>query len=162
MRADLRGNRLLVGSRRLLEDFGIAIPPQVLDSTYTMRRHGETVLNVGIDDRFIGLIGVADAAHHGASHVVRVVGRRRGAVRRLLPARGARRHHRPAVERDLRGVDRARHLQRVSRQLVSAEGKKGSVHVERRHPLTAEHEGVRMFKFVNEETFKSMKVPETT
>ena len=33
---------------------------------------------------------------------------------------------------------------------------------QRRYALTAEHEGTRMFKFVSEATYTSMKVPEAS
>jgi hypothetical protein len=38
---------------------------------------------------------------------------------------------------------------------------KGSARAsQRRYALTAEHDGVRMFKFVSEATYNAMKVPE--
>jgi cation-transporting P-type ATPase C len=46
MRADMHGDRLLVGSRRLLEDFGLVVPARALAATESMRNHGETVLYV--------------------------------------------------------------------------------------------------------------------
>jgi cation-transporting P-type ATPase C len=60
MRADVRGNRILVGSRRLLDDFGLAVPSDTEERVDELREQGETVLYVGVNDRFAGLIAVAD------------------------------------------------------------------------------------------------------
>jgi manganese/zinc-transporting P-type ATPase C len=60
MRADMRGNRILVGSRRLLDDFELLVPLDMDDKARELREHGESVLYVGVNDRFVGLIGVAD------------------------------------------------------------------------------------------------------
>jgi cation-transporting P-type ATPase C len=99
MRADMRGNRLLVGSRRLLEDFGLVIPPEAMEATQTMRQHGETVLYVGVGSRFIGLIGVADVIRPEARHLLRaleVVG-----VERVVMLTGDTADTAQAVARDL-------------------------------------------------------------
>jgi cation-transporting P-type ATPase C len=60
MRADVRGNRILVGSRRLLEDFGLIVPDNSDERVGELREQGESVLYVGVNDKFVGLIGVAD------------------------------------------------------------------------------------------------------
>ena len=99
MRADMRGNRLLVGSRRLLEEFGLAIPPEALDSTATMRQHGETVLYVGIGDRFIGLIGVADVIRPEARQLLRALAE--VGVPRVIMLTGDTAETADAVARDL-------------------------------------------------------------
>jgi manganese/zinc-transporting P-type ATPase C len=99
MRADMHDNRLLVGSRRLLEDFGLTIPHETLQAADAMRQHGETVLYVGIDDRFIGLIGVADVIRPEARQLLRaldVVG-----VRRVIMLTGDSPETAEAVARDL-------------------------------------------------------------
>ena len=99
MRADMRGNRLLVGSRRLLEEFGLAIPAHAQDATDAMRQHGETVLYVGIDDRFIGLIGVADVIRPEARQLLRAL---EGVnVRRVIMLTGDSSETAYAVARDL-------------------------------------------------------------
>jgi manganese/zinc-transporting P-type ATPase C len=99
MRADMRGNRLLVGSLRLLEDFGLVIPPEAVEATQTMRQHGETVLYVGVGSRFIGLIGVADVIRPEARHLLRaleVIG-----VERVVMLTGDTADTAQAVARDL-------------------------------------------------------------
>jgi cation-transporting P-type ATPase C len=60
MRADIRHNRILVGSRRLLDDFGLTVPDDTDERVHLMREQGETVLYVGVNNKFVGLIGVAD------------------------------------------------------------------------------------------------------
>jgi manganese/zinc-transporting P-type ATPase C len=60
MRADMRGNRILVGSRRLMDDFGLDVPAGTEEKVADLRANGETVLYVAVNERFIGLIGVAD------------------------------------------------------------------------------------------------------
>jgi cation-transporting P-type ATPase C len=99
MRADMHGNRLLVGSRRLLEEFGLSIPRQALDATDTMRQHGEMVLYVGIDDRFIGLIGVADVIRPEARALLRAL--EAVGVRRVIMLTGDSTETADAVAREL-------------------------------------------------------------
>jgi cation-transporting P-type ATPase C len=60
MRADVRGNRILIGSRRLLDDFGLVVPSDTAERVGELRDQGETVLYVGVNDRFAGVIAVAD------------------------------------------------------------------------------------------------------
>jgi cation-transporting P-type ATPase C len=90
---------LLVGSRRLLEEFGLSIPRQALDATDTMRQHGEMVLYVGIDDRFIGLIGVADVIRPEARDLLRAL--EAVGVRRVIMLTGDSTETADAVAREL-------------------------------------------------------------
>ncbi|HEX6463093.1 MAG TPA: cation-translocating P-type ATPase, partial [Vicinamibacterales bacterium] len=99
MRADMRGNRLLVGSRRLLQEFGITIPAETQDATQSMREHGETVLYVGIGDRFIGLIGVSDIIRPEARELLPAL--RRIGVRRIIMLTGDSADTAAAVAREL-------------------------------------------------------------
>jgi hypothetical protein len=46
----------------------------------------------------------------------------------------------------------------LSKQVFSKAGAKGGV--QKRYALVAEAEGTKMFKFVSEQTFKSLDVPE--
>jgi cation-transporting P-type ATPase C len=99
MRADMHGNRLLVGSRRLLEEFGLRVPPEAQDAMQTMREHGETVLYVGIDNRFIGLIGVADVIRPEARLLLPALDR--VGVQRIIMLTGDSADTAAAVGRDL-------------------------------------------------------------
>jgi cation-transporting P-type ATPase C len=68
-------------------------------ATLTMRQHGETVLYVGIGDRFIGLIGVADVIRPGARQLLRALGA--VGVRRVIMLTGDAAETADAVARDL-------------------------------------------------------------
>lgn len=73
MRADMRGNRILVGSRRLLEEFGVAIAAGTDHKVAELRQNGETVLYVAVNERFIGLIGVADLIRSEAQSALKAL-----------------------------------------------------------------------------------------
>jgi cation-transporting P-type ATPase C len=65
----------------------------------TMRQHGETVLYVGIDDRFIGLIGVADVIRPEARQLLPALDA--VGVRRIIMLTGDSAETAEAVARDL-------------------------------------------------------------
>jgi cation-transporting P-type ATPase C len=70
IRADAGDGRVLVGSRRLLKEHGIAVNG---DSQEAERRHaldGETVVYVAHGDRFIGQIGVSDRIRPDAARAL--------------------------------------------------------------------------------------------
>jgi cation-transporting P-type ATPase C len=86
MRADMRGNRILIGSRRLLGDFGLLVPDGTDDKVQDLRDNGETVLYVAVNDRFIGLIGVADLIRPEAQSALDAL--KRAGVRRTIMLTG--------------------------------------------------------------------------
>jgi cation-transporting P-type ATPase C len=86
MRADVRGNRILVGSRRLLDDFGLVVPSETDARVDELREQGETVLYVGVNNRFAGLIGVADLVRPEAQAALDAL--RRTGVRRTIMLTG--------------------------------------------------------------------------
>jgi cation-transporting P-type ATPase C len=86
MRADMRGNRILVGSRRLLGDFGLLVPDATDDKVQDLRDNGETALYVAVNDRFIGLIGVADLIRPEAQAALEAL--KRAGVRRTIMLTG--------------------------------------------------------------------------
>ena len=59
VQAQVDGARVLLGSRRLMEDVGIDPGPMAAEAE-RMRADGQTVMFVAVDDRLAGLIGVAD------------------------------------------------------------------------------------------------------
>ncbi|MGQ0464514.1 MAG: heavy metal translocating P-type ATPase [Sporichthyaceae bacterium] len=61
MRADLAGNRVLVGSPALLERDGVAVPKAAQQWVKRLRDEAKTVLCVAHDDELIGLVAVTDA-----------------------------------------------------------------------------------------------------
>ncbi len=60
MRADMGGNRILVGSERLMRDFGVPLPASLPGDLARFRQEGETVLCVAVNEAVLGLIGVND------------------------------------------------------------------------------------------------------
>jgi manganese/zinc-transporting P-type ATPase C len=86
MRADIQGNRVLVGSRRLLDEFGIEVSPQAIRMASEFSPRGETVLHVAFGQRLVGLIGVADVIRDEARQAVEAL-RARG-IRRIVMLTG--------------------------------------------------------------------------
>jgi len=60
IRADAAGTRVLVGSRRLLEDFGITVNGDSHAAERQYALQGETVVYVAHNGRFVGQVGVSD------------------------------------------------------------------------------------------------------
>jgi cation-transporting P-type ATPase C len=82
MRADMQGNRILVGSRRLLDEFGLSVPSGTDEKVQDLRDNGETVLYVAVNDRYIGLIGVSDLVRPEARSALDTL--RRTGVRTIM------------------------------------------------------------------------------
>jgi cation-transporting P-type ATPase C len=59
MRADWQGNRILVGSRALLSDFGVSVSTQASDLYAEHSARGETMMYVAHSDHLIGMIGIS-------------------------------------------------------------------------------------------------------
>jgi Cu+-exporting ATPase len=55
----VEGKNLLLGNRRLMEDFSVS-PESMAADAETMRADGQTVMFVAVDGKLAGLIGVAD------------------------------------------------------------------------------------------------------
>lgn len=70
MRADLAGNRILVGSPMLLIREGVALSDDALDWVSRLRAEAKTVLCVAYNDVPIGLVGVTDAIRAESPEVV--------------------------------------------------------------------------------------------
>jgi Cu+-exporting ATPase len=59
VKARVEGKNLLLGNRRLMEDFSVS-PESMAADAETMRADGQTVMFVAVDGKLAGLIGVAD------------------------------------------------------------------------------------------------------
>ncbi len=59
-RAHVDGSRLLIGSRRLLEAEGIALPSYAEDHATEWEADGKTAFFLAVDDNIVGLLAVAD------------------------------------------------------------------------------------------------------
>jgi cation-transporting P-type ATPase C len=86
MRADLGGNRILVGSQQLMLDFEGPLPASLPAELRRFREEGETVLCVGVNEQLIGLIGVRDLVRPEALEAVTRL--RQIGVRRILLSTG--------------------------------------------------------------------------
>jgi cation-transporting P-type ATPase C len=102
MRVDFHGNRILVGSQQLMADFGVVVPPQVVTEAQALRKHGQSVLHVGINDRLRGLIGIVDIIRPEARQLLQSL--QRAGIRRLAMLTGDSREAAEIVAQEL-GVD---------------------------------------------------------
>lgn len=82
MRADMGRNRILVGSVRLMEEFGVPLPESAPADLARFRAQGETVLCVAVNGVLIGLIGVKDVVRPEAREALAAL--RRAGVRNTL------------------------------------------------------------------------------
>jgi manganese/zinc-transporting P-type ATPase C len=67
MRADLQGNRLLVGSANLMAQYGVLVTPQAQTWVHRLRGEGATAVCLAHNDDLIGILGVSDAIRSDAS-----------------------------------------------------------------------------------------------
>jgi cation-transporting P-type ATPase C len=86
MRADLDGDRILIGSRRLMDEFEIDVPAWVSERSQVLRHQGETVLYIGVNGRLIGLLGVVDTIRPEAQRLPGLL--RTAGIRRLVMLSG--------------------------------------------------------------------------
>jgi cation-transporting P-type ATPase C len=86
MRADLQGNRLLIGSPALMDQQGVAVPATAADWVVRLRLEAKTVLCVAHNDELVGVLGVADAIRPESAAVVAAL--RELGVRRVVMLTG--------------------------------------------------------------------------
>lgn len=86
MRADMGGNRVLVGSDRLLADFAVPVPATLPADLARFRDAGEVALCVAVNERLIGVIGVKDLVRPEAHAAVAAL--RAHGIRRILVLTG--------------------------------------------------------------------------
>jgi Cu+-exporting ATPase len=67
---DLNGERALLGSERLLEDEGVAIPPETKNALPVLRRSAKTVMLVALGGRVLGVLAVTDRIRPEAGRAV--------------------------------------------------------------------------------------------
>jgi cation-transporting P-type ATPase C len=86
IRADWVGNRVLVGSRRLLEEFAVPVTAEAEALHAQYAAAGEAVMYVAHQDRLAGVIGVRDTIRPEATAALREL--RKAGVKRLLMLTG--------------------------------------------------------------------------
>ena len=70
MRADLQGNRLLVGSPSLMRQYGVALTPEAEIWVHRLRGEGATVVCLAHNEDLVGILGIADAIRPEAATVL--------------------------------------------------------------------------------------------
>ncbi len=70
MRADINGDRVLIGNRRLMDDFAVDVPEWVVARAESLRRQGETVIYIAVNGKLLGLLGVIDQIRPEARRLV--------------------------------------------------------------------------------------------
>ncbi len=60
VRAEVNGTLVRLGNRKLLEEAGIAIPPELSASLYVLEKEGATTMIVGAGSEAVGVIALAD------------------------------------------------------------------------------------------------------
>jgi cation-transporting P-type ATPase C len=86
VRADLHGNRLLVGSPRFLADDGVEMTPEAVEWLERMRVGGEIVICLAQNGSLVGLIGVTDTVRPESAQVLAEL--RALGVRRIIMLTG--------------------------------------------------------------------------
>jgi manganese/zinc-transporting P-type ATPase C len=86
MLATMNGTRILLGNAALMEQYQVPIPPEARAEAASLAALGETALYVALEDRLIGLLGVADAVRPEAMQALRAL--RRIGVERLMMITG--------------------------------------------------------------------------
>ncbi|WP_309894504.1 heavy metal translocating P-type ATPase [Archangium sp.] len=86
MRADLQGNRILVGSRRLLREHEVPVTEALDREVEAFQRSGDTAICVAVNDKAIGVVGVADTVRPEAFAAIQSL--RASGIRRILMLTG--------------------------------------------------------------------------
>jgi len=82
MRADLGGNRILVGNEQLLRQFSVALPESLPAELARYRARGDATLCVAVNGQTIGLIGIKDVLRPHAREALAAL--QRSGVRRTM------------------------------------------------------------------------------
>ncbi len=86
MRADLAGNRILVGSRRLLREHDVPVTEALNLEVEEFQRSGDTAICVAVNDKAVGVVGVADTVRPEAAAAIDAL--RASGIRRILMLTG--------------------------------------------------------------------------
>ncbi len=68
--AQIEGRQVLAGNRKLLEQKGISLPPQVLEAAQNYFTRGQTVTYIAVDNSLAGLIVLADTLREDSAPMV--------------------------------------------------------------------------------------------
>ncbi|HEY7063461.1 MAG TPA: heavy metal translocating P-type ATPase [Chloroflexota bacterium] len=82
VRADMQANRILVGSDRLLAQFGLTPPRRGSQLAARLSRKGETPLYLACNDRVLGVLGIADQLRPESAEALAAI--RAAGIRRIV------------------------------------------------------------------------------
>ncbi|AGK60327.1 copper-(or silver)-translocating P-type ATPase [Archaeoglobus sulfaticallidus PM70-1] len=68
--ASFNGNRILVGSRKLMVENGLAVDKKVEDALQKLEMEAKTAILVASNDRIVGVIGIADTLKESALEAI--------------------------------------------------------------------------------------------
>ncbi|KZS82243.1 metal-transporting ATPase [Mycobacterium kansasii] len=71
VRAQVDGQPVLVGRRKLVDEQGLLLPDQLASAAAELEEQGRTAVFVGRDDQVVGVLAVADTVKDDAADVVR-------------------------------------------------------------------------------------------
>ena len=70
VRADMQGNRVLLGSPRLMEQYDVPLPQEARDWVARLDASAESTVCLAYNDRLVGLLGVTDAVRPESRRVL--------------------------------------------------------------------------------------------
>ncbi len=105
IRGDVDGQRVTIGSRRVLTSESVRLPPETADYAEGRERDGNTVVFVAIDGELAGVISIADQIRADAAGAIAAL-RSRG-VKHFVMLTGDNRHTAERVAAEL-GIDEVR------------------------------------------------------
>ncbi|MDK2781977.1 MAG: P-type Cu+ transporter [Archaeoglobi archaeon] len=68
--ASLNGNRILVGSRKLMVDHGLTVDSRAEEALQKLEKDAKTAILVALNDRILGVVGVADTIKESAKEAI--------------------------------------------------------------------------------------------
>jgi len=105
IRAQVGGRRVEIGNQRLFDEANVSIPPAVLESVTALQEAGRSVMLVRVEDRWLGVLGLADRPREGVREVLDRL--RKAGLKRIVMLTGDHRGVGEAMGKEV-GVDEVR------------------------------------------------------
>lgn len=105
VRSTVAGETVEIGSLKLWTDAGVGVPDEIRDAAHRLQSSGRSIAAVRLGERWLGTLGVADEARHGARQVLDQL--RRLGLGPLVMLTGDNREVGEAIGREV-GVDEVR------------------------------------------------------
>lgn len=71
VRGVINGTEVYVGNKRLVEENGMTIPPEMIETAQTLQAKAQTVSFIALDGSVVGLIGIADTVKENAPNIIK-------------------------------------------------------------------------------------------